>query len=115
MVETEIDEDPVEPGRESRAPLEAARALVETDEGVLGQIPRVLGVPQDRPRDAVGALLVSRHQNVEGRVVTVGHSLTQRFIGRLRVVPAHCPLIVPDTLHHEQGIRGGAGPAPDET
>src|SRR5437763_1103057 len=98
VVQAQVDQDPVEPGREFRAPGEARRGLVEPDERLLRQIARVLGVPEDGPGEPVRAFLVSRDEEVERRLVSIGHTLAKHFIGRLhapRVLAPTFPLLTP--------------------
>src|SRR5439155_4821841 len=93
VVQAEVDQDPVEPGRELRAPGEARRGLVEPDEGLLRQVARVLGVPEDGPGEPVRAFLVPRDEEVERGLVSISHALAKHFIGRL-----HAPRVLAPTF-----------------
>src|SRR4030095_2383202 len=80
VVETEVDQDPVEPGRELRPAAEAPGRLEEADERLLRDVPGVLAVAQDGPGEAVRPLLVARHEEVERRLVPPGHALAERLV-----------------------------------
>ena len=80
MVETEIDEQPVEPRREPGTPAKAARRLPEPDERLLREVPRVLAVTQDRPGEPEGSLLVALHEQVEGGLLAAHDPLAEDFI-----------------------------------
>src|SRR5262245_56386136 len=80
VVEAEVDQDPVEPGRELRPPAEAPGRLEETDERLLRDVARVLAVAQHRPGEAIRPLLVARHEEVERRLVPPGHALAERLV-----------------------------------
>src|SRR5437899_5314873 len=82
MIQTAVDEDAVEPGRELRLPREGPRRLVQADERFLGAILGVFPVAHDGPGDAIRPLLVALHEVVEGSPVPVRDSLAERFIGR---------------------------------
>src|SRR5262245_9308260 len=83
VVEAKVDQDPVEPGGELRPAAEAPGRLVKADEGLLRDVARVLVVAQDGPSEAVRPLLVARHQEVERRLVPLGHALAERLVGWL--------------------------------
>src|SRR5580704_15589130 len=51
MVDAQVDQDPVEPSRKARAPVEAAGRLVEPDESVLRDVARVGFVAENRRRE----------------------------------------------------------------
>src|SRR5262245_35230594 len=80
VVQTQVDQDPIEPRRELRATTKAPGHLVEPDEGLLRHVPCVLGVAEDGPGEAICPLLIARHEEVEGRLVSPGHALTERFV-----------------------------------
>src|SRR4030095_12013933 len=83
-----VDKDPVEPGRELRLPGKRAGRLVEPDEGVLRAILGFLAVAHDRPRDAIGPLLVALDQEIEGSRFPLRHRAAQVFIARLHGRPS---------------------------
>src|SRR5439155_1225449 len=69
LIETQVDDDAVEPGRELRAAVEAPRRLEDPDEGLLRQVARVLGVSHDGPCEPVRASLLARDEGVKRRLV----------------------------------------------
>src|SRR6266542_1637968 len=82
MVQAAVDEDAVKPGRELGLAGEGARRLVEPNEGFLGAVLGLFPVAHDGPGDAVGPLLVTLHEEVEGSPVPFCDSPAERFIGR---------------------------------
>src|SRR6266702_5369870 len=82
MIQTAVDEDAVEPGRELRLPREGPRRLVQADERFLGAILGVFPVAHDGPGDAIRPLLVALHEVVEGSPIPFRDSLAERFVGR---------------------------------
>src|SRR5262249_34450921 len=80
VVQTQIDQDSIEPRREFRAPAKTAGRLVEPDERLLRDVPRVLGVAKDGPGETIRPLLIARYEEVEGLLVSPGHALTERFV-----------------------------------
>src|SRR6266852_3433072 len=97
VVQTEVDQDPIEPGRELGPSAKAPRARVEPDEGILREIARVLGVPENGPGEAVRSLLIARHEELERRLVPPGHALAERFVRWLQspVAPSPYTLSLP--------------------
>src|SRR3990167_2636000 len=65
MVQAEVEDDPVEPRRESSAPAEAPGGLVEPDERLLRDVARVLRMAQDGPREAPRTLAIPLDQEGE--------------------------------------------------
>src|SRR5207245_5348803 len=57
----------------------------------------ILRVTEHRPGEAVCTLLVARHEEIEGRLVPLGHALTERFVRWLHspVVPSPFTLSLP--------------------
>src|SRR5437867_4241668 len=90
VVQAEVDQDPVEPGRELRPPAEAPGRLVQSDERVLGEVACILGVTEDGPGETVRPLLVARHEEIERGLVPLGHTRAERFVRWLHsaVVPS---------------------------
>src|SRR5439155_22767294 len=90
LVQAEVDQDPVEPGRELRPPAEAPGRLVQSDERVLGEVACILGVTEDGPGETVRPLLVARHGEIERGLVPLGHTRAERFVRWLHsaVVPS---------------------------
>src|SRR6266446_3613869 len=97
VVQAEVDEDTVEPGRELRPPAEAPGRLVEADERLLREVARILGVAEHGPGEAVRPLLVASHEEVERRLVPLGHALAERLVRWLHsaVVPSSFTLSLP--------------------
>src|SRR5215475_14424963 len=80
VVQTQVDEDPIEPCRELRSPTKAPRHLVQPDEGLLRDVARVVGVPEDGPGETIRSLLIARDEELERRLVSSSHALTERFV-----------------------------------
>src|SRR5262249_6744696 len=102
LVETAVDQDPVEPGRKLGLARERRGGLVEPDECLLGTVLGLFPIAYNRPRNAVGPLLIARDQQVEGRLITLRHSSAEVLVGRL------------DRVHHGRSshtLTGAAKPA----
>jgi len=83
LIETTIDEDPVEPGRELGLPGKRSGRLVEPDESLLGAVLGLFPIPHDRPGDAIGPLLIPPDKQVESSLFTFGNPPAQVLVGRL--------------------------------
>src|SRR5277367_3580735 len=86
MVDAQVDQDPVEPGREARAPVEAAGRFVEPDKGVLRDVARVGFVAENGRREPVGASLMAVDHELKCVRIAGGDSLAKFFIRRLHRV-----------------------------
>ena len=80
VIQTEVDQDPIEPGRELRLAPEARGCPIHPEKRFLREVAGVLGVAQQRPRQPVRAPLVPGDQHVEGRLVLGRDPRQQRFI-----------------------------------
>src|SRR5207247_5766243 len=109
LIETQVDDDAVEPGRELRAAVEAPRRLEDPDEGLLRQVARVFGVPHDRPCEPVRAPLVARDEGVKCRLVALGRAPAQHLVREL-----HAAIVLSSPRSHSRLIhcKGGATGAP---
>src|SRR6266446_829449 len=109
LIEAQVDDDAVEPGRELRAAVEAPRRLEDPDEGLLRQVARVLGVSHDGPREPVRAPLVARDEGVKRRLVALGRAPAQHLVREL-----HAAIVLSSPRSHSRLIhcKGGAPRAP---
>src|SRR5205809_1519153 len=109
LIETQVDDDAVEPGRELRAAVEAPRRLEDPDEGLLRQVARVFGVPHDRPCEPVRAPLVARDEGVKCRLVALGRAPAEHLVREL-----HAAIVLSSPRSHSRLIhcKGGAPRAP---
>src|SRR5256712_590119 len=113
LIEAQVDDDAVEPGRELRAAVEAPRRLEDPDEGLLRQVARVLGVSHDGPREPVRAPLVARDEGVKRRLVALGRAPAQHLVREL-----HAAIVLSSPRSHSRLIhcKGGApGASPAST
>src|SRR5881396_3752005 len=113
LIETQVDDDAVEPGRELRAAVEAPRRLEDPDEGLLRQVARVLGVSHDGPCEPVRASLVARDEGVKRRLVALGRAPAQHLVREL-----HAAIVLSSPRSHSRLIhcKGGApGASPAST
>ena len=65
MVDAQVDQYPVEPGRKARPSVEPAGGFVQPDERVLRDVARVGLVAEDRRREPVRARLMAVHHKLE--------------------------------------------------
>src|SRR3989441_890547 len=113
LIEAQVDDDAVEPGRELRAAVEAPRRLEDPDEGLLRQVARVLGVSHDGPCEPVRAPLVARDEGVKRRLVALGRAPAQHLVREL-----HAAIVLSSPRSHSRLIhcKGGApGASPAST
>src|SRR5256712_367576 len=113
LIEAQVDDDVVEPGRELRAAVEAPRRLEDPDEGLLRQVARVLGVSHDGPCEPVRAPLVARDEGVKRRLVALGRAPAQHLVREL-----HAAIVLSSPRSHSRLIhcKGGApGASPAST
>src|SRR5262249_31645181 len=101
-VQAQVDEDSIEPGRKARLAAKRSRRLVQPDEGILRKVTGLLGIAEDRPGQAVGALLVAFDEHVERVVVTLRHPLAQGLIAELHSRDVPWPSIVTDPVEAAQ-------------
>src|SRR5439155_565867 len=109
LIEAQVDDDAVEPGRELRAAVEAPRRLEDPDEGLLRQVACVLGVSHDGPCEPVRAPLVARDEGVKRRLVALGRAPAQHLVREL-----HAAIVLSSPRSHSRLIhcKGGAPGAP---
>src|SRR5207249_2327079 len=109
LIETQVDDDAVEPGRELRPAVEAPRRLEDPDEGLLRQVARVLGVSHDGPCEPVRASLVARDEGVKRRLVALGRAPAQHLVREL-----HAAIVLSSPRSHSRLIhcKSGAPGAP---
>src|SRR3989454_832335 len=109
LIEAQVDDDAVDPGRERRAAAEAPRRLEDADEGLLRQVARVLGVSPDGPCESVRAPLVARDEGVKRRLVALGRAPAQHLVREL-----HAAIVLSSPRSHSRLIhcKGGAPGAP---
>src|SRR5439155_1018987 len=113
LIEAQVDDDAVEPGRELRAAVEAPRRLEDPDEGLLRQVACVLGVSHDGPCEPVRAPLVARDEGVKRRLVALGSAPAQHLVREL-----HAAIVLSSPRSHSRLIhcKGGApGASPAST
>src|SRR5205085_8304020 len=92
LIQTEVDEDAIEPSRELCVAAKRPRGAIDAQKGLLREVARVLGVPQQGPRQAVRAALVAGDQDVERRLVPRRDTPAQRLIGGDEGNPLRVPL-----------------------
>src|SRR5439155_821224 len=99
LIETQVDDDAVEPGRELRAAVEAPRRLEDPDEGLLRQVARVLGVSHDGPCEPVRASLVARVATIATEVAGIPTAILLVRLAILAIlfdvleIRLHCVLV----------------------
>src|SRR5262249_60023727 len=80
VVQAQVDEDPIEPRRELRPSTKAPRHLVCRLLLEKKNDTRVVDVPEDGPGETIRSLLIARDEELEGRLVSPRHALTERFV-----------------------------------
>jgi hypothetical protein len=83
VVDTQVDQHAVKPGRKARAAVESIGRLKQTDKGVLRDIAGVGFIAEDRAGKAVGARLMAFDQLLERLAVVLRDSCAQFLIRKL--------------------------------
>src|SRR6185295_8740791 len=78
VIETEVDENAIEPRREARLAPEPVSRLIDPQECFLGHIARILCIAEHRPGQPIRARLIPLDQLVEGALLPRRHPRAER-------------------------------------